>query len=36
MAMPIFTPGDDPGSSFPDFLRRIGGAPAPVSAGVEA
>ena len=24
MAMPIFTPGDDPGSSFPELLRRIG------------
>ncbi len=24
MAMPIFRPGDDPGSSFPDLLRRIG------------
>ena len=24
MAMPFFRPGDDPGSSFPDLLRRIG------------
>ncbi|NND75875.1 MAG: proteasome subunit beta [Ilumatobacter sp.] len=24
MAMPSFTPGDDPGSSFPELLRRIG------------
>jgi len=24
MAMPIFRPGDDPGSSFPDLLRLIG------------
>ena len=24
MTMPIFTPGDDPGSSFPELLRRIG------------
>jgi proteasome beta subunit len=24
MAMPFFTPGDDPGSSFPDLLRRVG------------
>ena len=24
MAMPFFTPGDDPGSSFPELLRRIG------------
>ena len=22
--MPFFTPGDDPGSSFPDLLRRVG------------
>ena len=29
MAMPIFTPGDDPGSNFPELLRRIG-------LGVEA
>ena len=26
--MPMFPPGDDPGSSFPDLLRRIGAAPA--------
>jgi proteasome beta subunit len=24
MPMPMFTPGDDPGSNFPDLLRRIG------------
>jgi proteasome beta subunit len=24
MAMPFFTPGDDPGSHFPDLLRRMG------------
>jgi proteasome beta subunit len=24
MSMPMFPPGDDPGSSFPDLLRRIG------------
>ena len=24
MAMPFFAPGDDPGASFPDLLRRIG------------
>jgi proteasome beta subunit len=24
MSMPFFTPGDDPGSSFPDLLRRVG------------
>jgi len=32
MAMPIFTPGDDPGSSFPELLRRIGAA-VPLAAG---
>jgi proteasome beta subunit len=26
--MPLFNPGDDPGSSFPDLLRRVGLAPA--------
>ena len=25
----MFTPGDDPGSNFPELLRRIGAAPAP-------
>lgn len=25
--MPMFTPGDDPGSSFPDLLRRLGAMP---------
>ena len=42
MAMPIFAPGDDPGPSFPDLLRRIGAtshrplpsAPRTVVAGV--
>jgi len=29
--MPIFTPGDDPGSSFPELLRRIGAASSPVT-----
>lgn len=24
MSMPFFTPGDDPGSSFPELLRRVG------------
>src|SRR3954471_24578387 len=24
MAMPFFTPGDDPGANFPELLRRIG------------
>jgi proteasome beta subunit len=32
MAMPIFTPGEDPGSSFPELLRRIG-ANAPAATG---
>ncbi|MEX2627129.1 MAG: proteasome subunit beta [Ilumatobacteraceae bacterium] len=27
--MPFFTPGDDPGSSFPDLLRRTGSPSAP-------
>jgi proteasome beta subunit len=29
MSMPSFTPGDDPGSSFPELLRRLGLAAAP-------
>ena len=34
MAMPFFTPGDDPGSNFPELLRRVGtGAPTPVDVG---
>src|SRR5918994_281992 len=36
MAMPIFTPGDDPGSSFPELLRRLGGSPATPSGGHDA
>ena len=36
MAMPIFAPGDDPGSSFPELLRRIGGGPAALSASADA
>ena len=36
MAMPIFTPGDDPGSSFPDLLRRIGVMTPTISAGADA
>jgi proteasome beta subunit len=28
MSMPMFTPGADPGSSFPELLRRVGMAPA--------
>jgi proteasome beta subunit len=36
MGMPVFAPGDDPGSSFPELLRRIG-APAPdVRGDVDA
>src|SRR5687767_11712720 len=35
MAMPFFTPGDDPGSSFPELLRRIGAfAPNALVAGI--
>ncbi len=33
MAMPFFTPGDDPGSSFPELLRRIGMAADVVNVG---
>jgi len=36
MAMPIFTPGDDPGSSFPELLRRIGATPPVLSASADA
>jgi len=32
MSIPMFTPGDDPGSNFPELLRRIGAAP-PVLQG---
>lgn len=32
MAMPFFTPGDDPGSNFPELLRRIGLDPATTPA----
>jgi len=35
MAMPIFTPGDDPGSNFPELLRRIGAATPTPTAGAE-
>jgi proteasome beta subunit len=31
--MPFFEPGDDPGSSFPELLRRVGLATAPGSSG---
>lgn len=30
--MPFFTPGDDPGASFPDLLRRVGAANALTAA----
>ncbi len=33
MAMPFFTPGDDPGSNFPELLRRTGLTSAAVNAG---
>jgi proteasome beta subunit len=33
MSMPFFTPGDDPGSNFPDLLRRIGADPFPTGTG---
>src|SRR5690349_22531652 len=33
MSMPIFRPGDDPGSSFPELLRRIGLAPGALPEG---
>ena len=31
--MPFFSPSDDPGSNFPDLLRRIGHGPATTPAG---
>jgi proteasome beta subunit len=36
MAMPLFTPGDDPGASFPDLLRRIGLASSGADGGGPA
>ncbi len=37
MAMPVFTPGDDPGSSFPELLRRTRcGAAGRCAATIEA
>src|SRR5829696_10236477 len=34
MGMPVFRPGDDPGTSFPELLRRIGSAhPSPSGDG---
>ena len=35
MTIPMFKPGDDPGSSFPELLRRLGSVPA-VPAGDAA
>jgi proteasome beta subunit len=35
MAMPFFTPGDDPGSSFPELLRRLGAPAAPTGDGAD-
>jgi proteasome beta subunit len=32
MSIPMFTPGDDPGSNFPELLRRLGAA-TPVPSG---
>jgi proteasome beta subunit len=37
MAMPLFTPGDDPGSSFPELLRRMSAfAPNPLAASAPS
>jgi proteasome beta subunit len=36
MAMPIFTPGDDPGSNFPELLRRIGAATSAPTIGADS
>lgn len=33
MSMPMFTPGADPGSSFPELLKRVGLAPAATTEG---
>ena len=32
MPMPFFVPGDDPGSNFPELLRRLGANPFPAGA----
>jgi proteasome beta subunit len=32
MAMPFFTPGQDPGANFPELLRRVGLGPLPLAA----
>ncbi|HEX9259425.1 MAG TPA: proteasome subunit beta [Acidimicrobiales bacterium] len=36
MSMPFFTPGVDPGSSFPELLRRVGLDPFPTVSGLDA
>jgi proteasome beta subunit len=36
MAMPFFQPGDDPGASFPELLRRIGAWPPAADASLGA
>ncbi len=36
MGMPLFRPGDDPGASFPELLRRIGVTPAAVPGDATA
>jgi proteasome beta subunit len=36
MSMPYFRPAEDPGSSFPELLRRLGvGGPVPASGGLD-
>ena len=34
--MPFFEPGDDPGSSFPELLRRVGLTSTPDLSGLDA
>src|SRR3712207_3248296 len=36
MTFPLFAPGDDPGPSFADLLRRTGHSPAAPTAPIEA
>lgn len=36
MSMPFFTPGDDPGSNFPELLRRLGANPFPGGTGASS
>jgi proteasome beta subunit len=36
MAMPFFAPGDDPGPSFPELLRRVGAAPPTLNMSSDA